>query len=221
MVHAGLLGRERIRRLEDRRLVLEVTLLRMAEAGRLPQLAELVEQLGALPGGGATATAATGPARTGPAATAAVGQAAPAPAPAEPKPTTLRGRLLAACREANSLLARSLEECRVSEPDQDGVVHIEVLGGRKMHRDRLTSEGVQQELREMISKILGQPATLAVTLADAAAAEAGAKPARNAPKPPRPGPAVRKVQKRFDGRVLRVNDQDFEPENEQPDQQPE
>ncbi len=48
----------------------------------------------------------------------------------------------------------------------------------------------------------------------------GFKSARNAPKPPKPGPAVRKVLKRFDGRVLRVNDQDFKPENEQPEQQP-
>ena len=78
MVHAGLLGRERIRRLEDRRLVLEVTLLRMVEAGRLPQLAQLIEQLGVQP----TATPGAAPAPT----------PAPTPAPAPP-PTTLHGRL--------------------------------------------------------------------------------------------------------------------------------
>ena len=42
MIQAGLLGRERIRKLDDRRLVLEVTLLRMAAAGSLPLLADLV-----------------------------------------------------------------------------------------------------------------------------------------------------------------------------------
>ncbi|MHC4077835.1 MAG: hypothetical protein ACYST0_05250, partial [Planctomycetota bacterium] len=232
MVHAGLLGRERIRRLEDRRLVLEVTLLRMVAAGQLPRLAELVEQLGTQ-SGSATPVAAAGsppaagaaspplagagsPPATGAGSPPATGAGSPPAAadavPAAPPLTTLHGQLMAACREekAHSLLGRSLEECRVAEPDQDGMVHIEVLSPRKMHRDRLTSEGVQQQLREMISKILGQDAMLTVTLADSEADAATAKPARKAPAPPKPGPAVRKVLKRFDGRVLKVNEQDFE-----------
>ncbi len=205
MVHAGLLGRERIRRLEDRRLVLEVTLLRMVEASRLPQLAQLIEQLGVQPT--ATATPTATPTST----TAARPAATPAPAP---PPTTLHGRLIAVCRQENSLLARSLEECRVDEPDQDGVVHIGVVSPRKMHRDRMISAGVQQQLQEMISKILGQDAGVAVTLVDVGA-EADAKLARKPPEPIEPGPSVRKVVKRFDGRILKVNEQDFEqPEKE-------
>ncbi|MHC4918134.1 MAG: DNA polymerase III subunit gamma/tau [Planctomycetota bacterium] len=254
MVHAGLLGRERIRRLEDRRLVLEVTLLRMVAAGQLPRLAELVEQLGTQSGnvtpvaaaGSPPAVAAGSPPAAGAGSPPAAGAGSPPAAgagsppaagagsppaagagsppaagdavPAAPPPTTLHGQLIAACREEkeHSLLGRSLEECRVAEPDQDGMVHIEVLSPRKMHRDRLTSEGVQQQLREMISKILGQDARLTVTLADSEAAAATAKPARKASAPPKPGAAVRKVLKRFDGRVLKVNEQDFEQqENEQ------
>ena len=94
-------------------------------------------------------------------------------------------------------------------------MHIGVVSPRKMHRDRMISAGVQQQLQEMISKILGQDARVAVTLVDAVAGEAGAKPARKPPEPIEPGPSVRKVVKRFDGRILKVNEQDFEqPEKE-------
>ena len=47
MIQAGLVGRERMRDLEDRRLVLEVSLVRMAQAGRLPLLADLAAAVAA------------------------------------------------------------------------------------------------------------------------------------------------------------------------------
>ncbi|MBL9077065.1 MAG: DNA polymerase III subunit gamma/tau, partial [Planctomycetes bacterium] len=77
MVAAGVLGRERLRRLEDRGVVLEVALVRMAQAAVLPTVADLLAEVRAH---GTAAPA--GPAR--PAAAPSV-RAAGAP-PAAPQP---------------------------------------------------------------------------------------------------------------------------------------
>src|SRR5690606_39274057 len=45
MIGAGLLGRDRLRRLEDRSAVFEVALVRMAGAGAMPTLADLLAQV--------------------------------------------------------------------------------------------------------------------------------------------------------------------------------
>jgi len=57
MVSAGVLGRERLRRLEDRGVVLEVALVRMAQAALLPSVADLLAEVRA--GGGVAVAAAT------------------------------------------------------------------------------------------------------------------------------------------------------------------
>ena len=99
------------------------------------------------------------------------------------------------------------------EPDAGDRVRIDVLRERKLHRDRMSAHGVQQQVREMISKILGREVSLTVTLSDPNAAASKASKASEESKPaakamPKPGPAVRKVMERFDGRVMKVNDRD-------------
>ncbi|MCK5942699.1 MAG: DNA polymerase III subunit gamma/tau, partial [Planctomycetes bacterium] len=60
MIGAGILGRERLRRHEDRGVVFEIALVRMAQAGALPTLADLLAEVRA--GGLATAAPANQPA---------------------------------------------------------------------------------------------------------------------------------------------------------------
>jgi DNA polymerase-3 subunit gamma/tau len=189
MIQAGLIGRERIRLLEDRRLVLEVTFVRMARAGALPVLADLVAALGAgsAPAAAAAPTpraaAAGTPAAAAERATAAPSGAAPGEALAAP-PADLAARLRIWAEQHNPLLATTLAVCRVSGPDPAGVVTVTLDSERKLHRDRLHSDGVQRILAGALAEVLGQPVRLAIAGADL------------------PGEAVQRVAKRFDGRIL-------------------
>ena len=198
MVQAGLLGRERIRRVDDRRLVLEVSMLRMAQAGRLTRLDELVAEAGR--GAASSAGSEAAQASAAPSPVASVRPATPA-APA----ATLRDRLLAACAEKKGLLRRTLELCSVAEPDAKGVVRIAVETDRKLHRDRMTSDGVQRDLRAMVAEILGHPVELSVTLERVPGAVAEPEPPAQLSQSVDPGPGVRKVLDRFDGKVLNVD----------------
>ncbi len=199
MVHAGLLGRERIRRVDDRRLVLEVSLLRMAEAGRLPQLAELLEQVGS----GAPLSAVLSRSsdrsqkpdaqRSRPVSRVAV-------------TGTLKERLLATCQEKRGVLAPTLKLCSIHDPDAEGLVRMVVDTQLKLHRDRMGAKGVQDDLRAMLGEILGKPVRVEVTLGGGA--KKPQKPVQPSEQSARkgsrtkPGPAARKVLERFDGRIV-------------------
>ncbi len=201
MVQAGLLGRERIRRVDDRRLVLEISLLRMAEAGRLPQLSELLEQVrsGAL---------ASPPPATGPAGSPGEPRATGAPAAASGASASVSGslqaRLLAHCAQNRGLLLRTLEMCSIQDADQNGLVAVELQTDRKLHRDRLDSDGVQRELRQMLEAVHGAPVELAITFGRAAGAVPEPLPASKVSSQVEPGSGVRKVLERFSGKIVNV-----------------
>lgn len=201
MVQAGLLGRERIRRVDDRRLVLEISLLRMAEAGRLPQLSELLEQVrsGAL---------ASPPPATGPAGPPGEPRATGAPAAASGASASVSGslqtRLLAHCAQNRGLLLRTLEMCSIQDADQNGLVAVELQTDRKLHRDRLDSDGVQRELRQMLEAVHGAPVELAITFGRAAGAAPEPPAASKVSSQVEPGSGVRKVLERFSGKIVNV-----------------
>ena len=199
MVHAGLLGRTRIRQSDDRRLVLEISVLRMAQAGTLPQLAELLDQVRA---GGQLA---------GPPASTSVPKAkrqAAEPAPAALGATAgLKARLLEFCGQKHSMLGRTLELCAIGEPDGERVVRVAVESDRKLHRDRMASSGVQQDVRGMIEEILGHPVQLQVTLGGEAGSDPDPPQPQSKNKRAEPGPGVRKVLDRFDGKIINVDDE--------------
>lgn len=207
MVQAGLLGRERIRRVDDRRLVLEISLLRMAEAGRLPQLAELLEQVR----GGALASPA--PSEGPPGGPQGSGSAAAASGGPANVSGSLQSRLLAHCAEHRGLLLRTLELCAIRDVDQAGVVEVELQTDRKLHRDRLESDGVQRELQKMIEAVHGAPIELSISFGR----PAGAVPEPVAPSKVssqvEPDPGVRKVLERFGGKIVNVgSESDGEPD---------
>lgn len=185
MIQAGLIGRERLRLLEDRRLVLEVTMLRMAQAGRLPTLGDL---LAAVRDGGGSLPA---PAR-------AAATATPAPAPVPASPSSLHARLLARLQQLKPLLMHTVEQVELEGPDERGLVRMSLRSEMKMHRDRLASPDVQRLLAEQLSELAGR--RLTVTLVPTAAAT----------PPPAPPPAsktargkvVNRVLEKFDGRIV-------------------
>jgi DNA polymerase-3 subunit gamma/tau len=207
MIQAALLGRERLRKLEDRQLVLEFTLVRMAEAGTLPQLGELYA---ALERGGAAGAGAPPPAPArAPAAASAARPQSPAPAPARgagvaaPAGSDLKTALLARLRGDQSLVAGTIELCELTGPDPQGVVRVKLTTPQKLHRDRLASDAIQQDLRARLRGLCERDVELRVeTPAAAAGADAPAAPGKR----PEPGPAVRKVIERFDGDLLEPED---------------
>jgi DNA polymerase-3 subunit gamma/tau len=210
MIQAGLVGRERVRLLEDRRLVLEVTLLRMARAGALPLLADLAAAVGS--GTAAGAAAASAPAGKAAASGAVARGPSPPPAPgaaAAAAAGSLPARLRAWAAQHKPMLVSTLEACRIQGPE-GGVVTFTLDSDKKLHRDRLASDGVRQLLQQMCTEVLGTPVQVRLGSAQPAApapasgapvAPAAAKPVREAP-----GEAVQRVAKRFDGRIVRAED---------------
>jgi DNA polymerase-3 subunit gamma/tau len=183
MIQAGLIGRERLRQLEDRRLVLEVTLLRIARAGELPVLGEL---LAAVRAGRAPAAEPRG---------AAPAAAAPAAVTEGP----LRQRLLARLAKIKPLLMHTVEQVELEGPDADGVVRVRYVGEGRMHRDRLASPDVQKLLAEQLGELCGRRVSVALAAPPAPApAPTGETPAAR----PQRSPGVRKLVDRFDGRLL-------------------
>jgi DNA polymerase-3 subunit gamma/tau len=218
MIQAGLVGRERIRLLEDRRLVLEVSLLRMARAGSLPLLADLAAAVSSgtalAPVGKVVPAAPPGQAARG--STPAGGTtSAPPPMGGVPvAPGDLAARLRAWASQHRAMLVSTLEVCRISGPDA-GVVTFTLDSDKKLHRDRLFSDGVQQMLKQAVSELVGQPTQVAVVdgRASAAPSAPGAQPAGPSAAPPAAKPAgsapsdnVQRVAKRFDGRIVRAED---------------
>jgi DNA polymerase-3 subunit gamma/tau len=204
IIQAGLLGRERIRRLDDRRLVLEVTLLRMAEAGSLPTLADLVQAVEAggvpLPASPAAATAAG----RSPAAAASGG--------------AVRGALVTEIKKRKPMLQGTVEECSFSGPDDSGVVRIALRNERKMHRDRLESPQVQQILREALEAVCGRPIRIEIAPVPGKARPVQQTHGSEAPPPapredraasaPPPTEGVRRILDRFQGQVLEPDESD-------------
>lgn len=223
MIGAGILGRERLRRLEDRGVVFEIALVRMAQAGSLPTLADLLAEVRA-GGGGAIAAAAPAPAAAAPDRSAPTRAAAPrqaAPAPAAPQiPTTpvtdsneLKVRSLARLSD-RKLLQTTLELCRFTGPDQNGKVVVTLESERKMFIDRLKSPVIEQELKQVIQEAAARDVTVEIRTGGGAGAGAGggAAAAGGPKKPPptnaQPGPKAKRVLKKFGGRVVQVNPQD-------------
>jgi DNA polymerase-3 subunit gamma/tau len=177
MIQAALRGREAIRRLEDRRLLLEVALFRIAQAGELPTLAEL---------------AARGPA-------AAPEEPAPAAAPAAPaampRPAGLYAQLLARAGQELPALVSTLEQCRLDEPDERGTVRLRLQSDKKLHLDRLANPAIVAQLQQLFTEVAGGRWKLAL--------ETGAAPPPSPAPPSRtPGASVQRVIERFDGTLL-------------------
>ena len=215
MIAAGLLGRERLRRLEDRGVVFEVALVRMAEAGSLPSLADLLAEVraggGVAPGPAPAAASASRPTfGSGRSPAPAAGSAGPAPArssaPVAPRaaPTDLRGRVLAVVQD-RPLLHTTVELCRFDGPNDKGVVVVTLQSDRKMYRDRLASTVVQQEVIKAVQDVVGPHATIEWRFPDVTVGADG-----TATPPPKiePGPVTKRVMGSFRGRVVQVNPED-------------
>ncbi|MBL8727593.1 MAG: DNA polymerase III subunit gamma/tau [Planctomycetes bacterium] len=215
MITAGVLGRERLRRLEDRGAVLEVALVRMAQAAQLPTVADLLAEVRA--GGGMAALPAgahaPAPTRTSNPPAAAPRAAAAAPTPPRPAamPSTppadaadLRARTLQMLQD-RALLQASVEQCRFAGPDAQGRVVVTLHSERKLHQDRLQSPVIQQELTQVIRTAAAAEVTVEFRIGDAAGGAAAPGAAANQAEP---GPTAKRVLQKFRGRVVQVNPED-------------
>lgn len=206
MLGAGLLGRERLRRLEDRGAVFEVALVRMAQAGALPMLGELLAAVRS--GGGVAGPAPVAPARQpfGSGARPIAAPAAQAAGPGTPaaSPTgDLRTRTLALLKD-RQLLHAVIELCRFDGPNAQGVLVVTLQTDRKMYRDRLAAQAQQQDLTKVIHEAAGRPLTVDWRLPEIAASGPAPAPAASV----EPGPQAKRVMGAFRGRVVQVNPQD-------------
>ncbi|MEC9048817.1 MAG: DNA polymerase III subunit gamma/tau [Planctomycetota bacterium] len=218
MIGAGILGRERLRRLEDRGVVFEVALVRMAQAGALPTLSDLLAEVRA-GGGGSFAAAAQAPAVAAPSRSAPPRPTAASPSPPTPtRPATpvagsdeLKARALARLSD-RKLLQATLELCRFAGPDQNGRVSVTLETERKMYIDRIKSPVIEQELKQVIQEVAARDVTVELAVAssgDAASGAAATDGARKAPaKDAQPGPKAKQLLKKFGGRVVQVNPKD-------------
>lgn len=210
-IQAAILGRDRLRRLEDRAIVLELTLVRIAGVGRLRPLADLLAEVRS----GAAAVPARAPAAppvrgaAGARPTAPATPATPAPPPGAPPAGDLRGSLLQQLGSSRQLLKATLELCTFHGPDGNGIVRVKLDSDRRMHRDRLASPGVQQEVRELIAETLGK--TVQVAFDVAGGGNGGPDPQTPRSAAPPVGPAAQRVIGRFGGRVVARNPEDRAP----------
>ncbi len=163
MIQAGLIGRERIRRLDDRRLVLELSLLRMASAAELPLLAELVEGM-----------------RSGDLSLPASEKQSQAPArPPAAMAGDARGPVLAKVQEIKPMWGATLELCKFVGPKEKRLQVI-LHSDLKMHRDRVNSQEFKQFLAGQIGELFGEDIELVLSCAQTAAEKAAAKQAKAA-----------------------------------------
>jgi hypothetical protein len=123
----------------------------------------------------------------------------------------MKARLLELCARRQGILTRTLELCSFEPPDSDGVVKVTVETGLRLHRDRMQSDGVRQDVTAMLSEVLGKPVRIVVAKAGSigeapagAPSPAGSSPGAGPGSQVEPGPAVRKVMQRFDGRIVDV-----------------
>ncbi|MGK0157244.1 MAG: DNA polymerase-3 subunit gamma/tau [Neolewinella sp.] len=223
MIGAGLLGRDRLRRLEDRSAVFEVALVRMAQAGSMPTLADLLAEVrsgGFAPhapaetqGGGRQTQP---PGRPQPAARAAAPAAAPRPAtiarPTGPVANAkeLKSRAMVLL-ESRKMLQATLELCRVEGPSEQGKVVVTLETERKMHIDRLKSAVIEQEVKEAVREAAGREVTVEIRIGTAGGGSESAAPSgAKTPAAPeaKPGEKAQAVIKKFGGRVVQVNPPD-------------
>lgn len=208
MIQVGLNGRDRMRRLEDRRLVLETCLIRMARTGELASLGDLVEAVrgGALAGGapGAGAAPAAG-------ALGGAGGSAGGGVPGAGRPDRLQRRLVQKLQDVKPLLVRTVESCSVEGPDDAGQVTLKLVNGSRMHRDRLGSDEIVTLLRQLLCELVGKPVSLRVDTGGGGRAAGGGEgnagpPGGSSSQAPAmrraPGPAVERAAKRFDGQIV-------------------
>jgi DNA polymerase-3 subunit gamma/tau len=208
MIQAAVLGRDRLRRLEDRAAILELTVVRLAEAGSLPTLGELVAAVrdggmqGAAPSrpaapSGAAPSTATAPQRAAPVG----GGPAPVQASAGTDPKAI---VLAAFRE-EPLLLRTMEFCKFSAPDEAGNVKVVVESEMKMHRERMQVPQVQQRVKAVLSQALGRSINLVVH------AVVPGEGGPNLSSAPPPGAAAKRVLEKLGGRIVGVNPEERRP----------
>jgi DNA polymerase III subunit gamma/tau len=228
MIGAGVLGRDRLKRVDDRAAVFEVALVRMAQAGALPTLADLLAEArsGRLassapqPTPPPQATSTRGPRETPPARLS--GRAAPParkPAPAKPpakppatpatSPNELRSRVMVAL-ESRKLLQTTFELCRLVGPDDKGRVVLTLDTESKMHRDRLRSAVIEQELKDTVRTAAGREVSVEIRIAEADGSSADTAGKSKAPPKPQaaPGERAKRVLKHTGGRVVEVNPRD-------------
>ncbi|HEB51663.1 MAG TPA: DNA polymerase III subunit gamma/tau [bacterium] len=197
MIAAGVLGRDRLKRIEDRGAVFEVALVRMAQAGAMPTLAQLLAQVQA---GGLPAPP------TSPASPAPPARPVAPPAGAD----DLKARTLARCADRGMLQA-TLDLCRFDGPDDSGVVVVTLESPRKMHRDRLRSPVVAEDVKKAIREAAGRDVKVELRVpddTDDTAEAAGAAPKRPAAAQQQPGPRTSRVLDKFGGRVVQVDPPD-------------
>ncbi|MGE0142929.1 MAG: DNA polymerase III subunit gamma/tau [Planctomycetota bacterium] len=196
MIQAGLAGRERIRRTDDRRLVLEVSLVRMAQAGSLPTLAELAAAV-------ASGAPIEAPSRV-PLVAVGGGSVAPSPTSAG-NDSGLAARFVARVRQDKPMLVATAAACVLEGPNEAGVVRIRLATPQKMHADRLASPEVIGIFTHALSELCGRPVRLEVSATPAAAGPTASAPA----KPP--GPRTQAVLDRFDGDLVQPEPDDGPP----------
>ena len=232
MIGAGLLGRDRLRRLEDRSAVLEVALVRMAQAGSMPTLSDLLAEVrsGAFAapsgqpaaGGQRSSSGVNQPAgqrRQQSAAKPASQRGAPAAASA-PKPLAratgpagsaqeLKSRALLIL-ENRKMLQATLELCRFEGPSEQGRVIVTLETERKMHIDRLKSPVIEQEMKQAVRDAAGREVTVEILIGGAdGSRSAGAGSDQGLARPAaKPGEKTSAVMKKFGGRVVQVNPAD-------------
>lgn len=210
MIQAAVLGRDRLRRLEDRAAILELTIVRMAEAGSLPSLGEL---LAAVRDGGAMASTAPAarPSVAAPQPAGASAGAGAAPSVAAATGGDVRSILLAATRE-EPLLRATIECTAFREPDASGRVVAQVRSERRMHHDRMKAPELQQKLAALLSRAYGRTITIAV--------DASAEPQKPTSSAPPPGPKVQGIVQRLSGRVVEVDPVERRPAAPPPEGEP-
>lgn len=216
MIQAGLLGRERLRRLEDRAAVLELTIVRMAQAGILPSIGQLVAAV--RDGAGMAASAMPGSAAPAGAGVPGRGNAAsptaqPIAGGAATSDGSLRARVLASVQDQLNLHT-TLQCCKFDVPDANGRLVITVETEKRIYRDRLQAPGLQQQIQGLIQTAAGRPVHLEWQFPNAAGG-AVAPSASNAP----PSVAAERVMKAFGGRVIAINPGDT-PRPANPGQEP-
>lgn len=223
MISAGLKARTRLREGDDRSAVFEIALVRMAQAGALPTLADLLAEVRA---GGGLATASPAPAAPARplfgkgASNAPIGGAQPAPARPAPVPATAPSSSAAAPAPGSDLKARvkfafkdrgllqaTLDTCRFDGPGQDGKVVITTTATQRLHLDRLASPDLQRDLTQALLGLLGAVQVEFRLPGAGAAAAPGAAPT-TPPAKTNLGEVSKRVLGQFRGRVVEVNPAD-------------
>lgn len=222
MIGAGLLGRDRLRRLEDRSAVLEVALVRMAQAGSMPTLSDLLAEVrsGALtseapvssPSGVRSPPAGRPQSGGGPARQAAK----PSPKAVVARPTgpvanakELKSRAMVLL-ESRKMLQATLELCRIEGPSEQGKVVVTLETQRKMHIDRLKSSVIEQEVKQAVRDAAGREVTVEIRIGGADGSTTDTSGGTKTPAKPeaQPGDKAQAVLKKFGGRVVQVNPPD-------------